>query len=171
MADPCGIPEVQRERRGAGGAVIAQRQRADRHRGRARGQVAWVAERGPPRELAGLWSARLTACGPKPRGGVLMRDGRAHIDPVEEPAAGERQMRVIAGQPGLDRPVDRPVLEDRRRREVTDRLAEATVPPTVGAARQEGGRHPRDGRRDGSRRLWTRIRPGLRTRPWLGAGL
>ena len=86
VGDPGGVTVVQREGRRAGYPVMAQRQRADGHGGRAGAQVARVSDRGAQPVLA-----RLTAL---PGCRVFVRGRAAHVHAVEETAASEGQSGV-----------------------------------------------------------------------------
>jgi hypothetical protein len=103
VADPRRVPPVQRERRGARRAVMAEGQRAGGDDRRARGRV--------PRVPDGV-AQRRTATWLEFGGGELVRGGAADVDAVEEPAAGEGQVRAFTGQVRVKQPVGAAVLED-----------------------------------------------------------
>jgi hypothetical protein len=155
VADLAGRPVMERERRGACRPVVAQGQRARRHRPGAPGEADRAAERGPVGAVAGRDTA--------PGGDVLKAGLPAGVDPVEEPAAAEGQPRAVAlapaGQVRLDEPVGGPVLEDRRRGERADHVAVALVPGAVRALRQRVRGEGRHVGKAGWRRLRTELQP------------
>jgi hypothetical protein len=103
VADPRRVPPVQRERRGAHRAVIAEGQRAGGDDRRARGRVPRV-----PDSVA----QRQAPVGLEFGGGELVRRGPADVNAVEEPAPGEGQVRAFTGQVRVKQPVGAAVLED-----------------------------------------------------------
>jgi hypothetical protein len=162
VRDAGGVTPVQREGRRARHPVVAQRQRADRHGGRAGAQVARVADRG-----AQALFALLAVRAGQARGGVLVGGRPADVDAVEEPAAGEGEPRAVTGQVGLDQPVGDAVLEDGGLGEIGDHVREAPVPCPVRPLRQQVRRQARDVHHAG-RRLRVEFQGDVRQRDGRG---
>jgi hypothetical protein len=129
VADPAGLAVVQRERGGAGHAVVPEGQRAGGQGRRSPGEAEGAAEGGTETAVA----ARAE------RGGRVLVAGRAGgVGAVEEAAAPEGQPRSgRAGEVGLEQPVGRPVLEDRGGGERGRHVGVALVGGAVGAPRQQ----------------------------------
>jgi len=162
VRDAGGVTPVQREGCRARRPVVAQRQRADRHGGRAGAQVARVSDRGTQ-----ALRARLASANGQPRGGVFVSGRPADVDAVEEPAASEGQPRVAAGQVGLDQPVRDAVLEDGGPGEIADHVREAPVPAAVRPLGQQVGRQASDVHHAG-RRLRAEFQRDVRQRDGSG---